>query len=81
MSKKSMTGYDAKFITRAVWDERRAEMTAYLLGRGFNPKAVPKLINNFINTIAFVAEQTGEPMLGNGPKDTHVTSPALRDSR
>lgn len=55
-------------ITRLFWDSRRAEMIKWLVTtKGFNPKGAPKAVNSFIETMVFVAGETGEPQFQQTP--------------
>lgn len=60
-----MTGFDAAIITQAVWDARRAEMIRWLItAKRFSPKGAETAARSFIDTMVFVAQETGEPQLG-----------------
>jgi len=55
-------------ITRIFWDSRRAEMTKWLVtSKGFSPNGAPMAINSFIETMVFVAGETGEPQFQQTP--------------
>ena len=61
----------AATLTRKIWERRRSAMVRYLTedyrgrtGGRFNPKAAAKAVDSFIETMVFVAEETGEPMIG-----------------
>lgn len=59
----------AAVLTRRVWESRRADMAKFLIEqKKFNPKAVPKVIDNFIESMVFTAAASGTPMLGGGTK-------------
>jgi len=52
-------------ITRAFWDEKRPEITHWLIRKkGFSASAAERCLNNFIETQIFVADEIGEPQTG-----------------
>jgi hypothetical protein len=55
-------------ITRMFWEARREDMIRWLItSKGFNPKGAPTAINSFIETMVFVAGETGEPQFKQTP--------------
>jgi hypothetical protein len=55
-------------ITRLFWESRRAEMVSWLTReKGFNPKGAVTCANSFIETMVFVASETGEPQFKRTP--------------
>lgn len=60
-----MTSYDAEMLTRARWEPIRSKMVDWLIQeRRFNPKGASRAIESFIETMAFVARETGVPQMG-----------------
>ena len=60
--------YSPGLITRAYWDEKRTEITNWLIRkRGFSAKAAELCLDNFIATQIFVADETGAPRFGTFP--------------
>jgi hypothetical protein len=55
-------------ITRLFWEARREEMIQWLItAKGFNPQGAPKAISSFIETMVFVAGETGKPQFQQTP--------------
>jgi hypothetical protein len=55
-------------ITRLFWDSRRAEMISWLIHeKKFNPKGAATCASSFIDTMVFVAGETGEPQFKQTP--------------
>jgi hypothetical protein len=49
-------------ITRLFWEERRSEVVSWLIrAKRFNPKGAATCANSFIETMVFVAGETGKP--------------------
>lgn len=60
-----MTPDQAADLTAAVWGRRRTEVIKWMrTHRGFSDKGASTVFQSFIDTMIFVAEQTGEPQLG-----------------
>lgn len=60
-----MNGTDAAALTRVVWESRRDEMVSWMIRvKGFNPKGAARAATSFIDTMVFVALETGEPQIG-----------------
>lgn len=55
-------------LTRMVWESRRAEVIEYLVYerplKQFSRPAADRAFQSFIETMVFVAEETGIPQLG-----------------
>ena len=61
-----MTHNEAADLTAATWESRRSEIIEWMMKRrGFSRKGATKAFHSFIETMIFVAEQTGEPQTGN----------------
>ncbi len=61
-----MTHDEAADLTAAVWDYRRSETLEWMMKRrGFTEKGATVAFQSFIDTMIFVAEQTGKPQIGN----------------
>ncbi len=55
-------------ITRMFWEARRAEMISWLVrAKRFNPKGAATAVNSFIETMVYVAGETGEPQFKQTP--------------
>lgn len=60
-----MTKDLAALVTAAAWEPRRAEMINWMIKRkGFSKKGADRAAQVFIDTMVFVAKETGEPQLG-----------------
>ncbi len=61
-----MTHDEAADLTAAVWEYRQSEIMEWMIKRrGFTEKGATVAFKSFIETMIFVAEQTGEPQIGN----------------
>lgn len=56
--------FDAGELTRVHWESRRSDMKSWLRNRGFTPSGADRAVHNFIETMVFVAAETGEPQIG-----------------
>ena len=60
-----MTSDEAADLTAAMWEYRRPEIISWMKKcRGFTDQGAVIACRNFIETMIYVAEQTGEPQLG-----------------
>jgi len=60
-----MIGHEAETLTRLYWNALRADMVDWMIKeRGFSHKGAARAAESFIETMAFVAAETGEPQLG-----------------
>ncbi len=61
-----MTHDEAAGLTAVVWESRRSEIIEWMIARrGFSRKGATKAFHIFIETMIFVAEETGEPQIEN----------------
>lgn len=55
-------------LTRLFWESRRAKMISWLIcEKRFNPKGAATCADNFIETMVFVASETGQPQFQQTP--------------
>ncbi len=60
----AMTHDKAAGLAAMVWESRRSEIIEWMIARrGFSRKGAAKAFHSFIETMIFVAEETGDPQI------------------